>query len=220
MIDINLIRKNTEEVKKALLKRMDEVDFSSLLEWDDKRKDLKYEIDNLRAKRNKVSKEEIPNLKAKGKDITDKIEEMKEVSRKISELEKDLNETKNKINKFLEKLPNIPEENVPPGGKDNNQVERVWGEKPEFEFEIEDHKTIAERMDIIDYERGAKIGGNGFWVYKDIGALLEWGLLNYFIKKHRENGYTFILPPHILKYQCGFNSGQFPKFEDDVLMKL
>ena len=90
------------------------------------------------------------------------------------------------------------------------------GEKPEFNFEPKDHVDLVNSLNLIDYERGVKMGGNNFWLYKGDGARLESVLLNYFIKEHLKDGYEFILPPHILIYQCGYTAGQFPKFEDDV----
>jgi seryl-tRNA synthetase len=116
----------------------------------------------------------------------------------------------------LEALPNIPDEDVPAGGKEHNQVQRVWGEKPAFDFEAKDHVQLATELGLIDYERGVKLGGRGFWLYRGDGARLEWALLNTFIEAHLRDGYEFLLPPHLLTYQCGYAAGQFPKFADDV----
>ncbi|NLU25867.1 MAG: serine--tRNA ligase [Hungateiclostridium thermocellum] len=215
MLDINRIRNNPDEVKKALLKRMDHVDFSELLEWDSERRKLIVENDEKKARRNKVS-DEIPRLKKEGTDVTDLLAEMKSLSGIIKENDERLRSLESKINAFLSALPNIPAEDVVPGGKENNQVLRYWGQKPDFDFEPKDHVELATSLGLVDYERGAKIGGNGFWVYTGDGALLEWALLNYFIQEHIKDGYVFMLPPHILTYQCGYTAGQFPKFTDDV----
>jgi seryl-tRNA synthetase len=215
MLDINLIREKTEEVKKALLKRMDYVDFTELLQWDKERRESIFEIDELRAKRNKVSAQ-IPLMKKEGKDIRDLLNEMKSVSDRIKGLDTDLSELEKKIKSLLESLPNIPADDVPAGGKENNELIRTWGKKPEFNFEPKDHVELVNSLNLIDYERGVKMGGNGFWLYKGDGAILEWAILNYFVKEHLKDGYEFILPPHILIYQCGYTAGQFPKFEDDV----
>jgi seryl-tRNA synthetase len=110
----------------------------------------------------------------------------------------------------------MPDEDVLPGGKENNKVVREWGKKPEFNFKPKDHMELVKLNDLIDYERGVKLGGNGFWIYKGNGAILEWALLNYFIEEHIKDGYQFMLPPHILNYQCGLTAGQFPKFADEV----
>jgi len=215
MIDINLIKEKTKEVRNALLKRMDDVDFTELLQWDKERRELISEVEELRAKRNKVSAQ-IPSMKKEGKNIKGIIDEMKGVSNKIKELENRLSDVEKNIKGFLERLPNIPADDVPAGSKENNQFIRMWGKKPEFDFKPKDHIELVNNLDLIDYERGVKIGGNNFWLYKGDGAKLEWALLNYFIKEHIKDGYEFILPPHILIYECGYTAGQFPKFEDDV----
>jgi seryl-tRNA synthetase len=215
MIDLNLIRKDAEKVRDALLKRDCDVDFPELLSWDKERREMLVESEGLKAKRNKVSSE-IPKLKKAGQDVQPIFEEMKVIADKIKDIDGVVNELESKINTFLVGLPNIPDEDVVAGGKENNEVIREWGTKPVFDFDWKNHVDLVENLDIIDYERGVKLGGNGFWLYKKEGALLEWGLLNYFVEQHLKDGYEFILPPHILTYQCGYTAGQFPKFEDDV----
>jgi len=215
MLDINRIRNNPEEVKNALLKRMDHVDFSELLEWDKQRRQLIASNDEKKARRNKVSAE-IPRLKKEGRDVSELLAEMKTLSDNIKENDDLIRDLESKINNFLSALPNIPADDVEPGGKENNKVIRTWGEKPVFNFQPRNHVDLATELGLIDYERGAKIGGSGYWVYTGIGAVIEWALLNYFIEEHLKDGYTFMLPPHILTYQCGYTAGQFPKFTDDV----
>jgi seryl-tRNA synthetase len=215
MLDINLIRENPEAVRKALLKRLDEVDFTDLIDWDTRRRKLIPEIDALREKRNKVSAQ-IPAMKKEGKDTSDVQDEMREVSDRIKALDSDLSEAEGQIRAILEELPNIPADDVVAGGKEANEVIRTWGSKSSHSFEAKDHVDLATSLRLIDYERGVKMGGNGFWLYRGNGARLEWGLLNYFVDSHLADGYEFILPPHILTYECGFAAGQFPKFEDDV----
>ena len=215
MIDINAIRNDPDKIRSALLKRMKEVDFTGLLARDAERRGLIAENDALKAKRNEVSAA-IPAKKKTGEDVTSLLAEMKEVSAIIKEKDARLDEISAEIKEFLDGLPNIPDDDVPAGGKENNEILHTWGEKPGFSFEPADHMSLVTSLGLIDYERGVKIGGNGFWLYKGDGALLEWALLNYFISEHRRNGYEFILPPHILTYACGYTAGQFPKFEDDV----
>jgi seryl-tRNA synthetase len=157
-------------------------------------------------------------LKKKGDDVSALLEEMKGTGDKIKSLEERKNELDAKIQSFLASLPNLPADDVVPGGKENNKVIRTIGEKPEFSFKTKDHVELATSLGLIDYERGTKLGGNGFWVYTGDGALLEWGLLNYFIDAHRKAGYQFILPPHLLNFAGGYTAGQFPKFEDDVFL--
>lgn len=215
MLDINVIRENPDTVREALLKRMDEVDFTDLLRWDTRRRELIPAIDALREQRNKVSAQ-IPTMKKEGKDTTEVQSEMREVSERIKTLDVDLGEADDRIREILEELPNIPADDVVAGGKEANEVIRTEGSKPAHTFEAKDHVELATELGVIDYERGVKMGGNGFWLYRGNGARLEWGLLNYFVESHLADGYEFVLPPHILTYDCGFAAGQFPKFEDDV----
>lgn len=216
MLDLELIREKPDEVKSALLKKMDDVDFTKLIEADDERRKLIREVEVLKNRKNKVSKE-ISQIKSQGGNVDEAcFKEMKEVSKEISELEEKLLPIKEKIETFLEALPNLPDPDVLPGGKENNKVVRVHGEKPQFNFTPKDHVELAKDLNLIDYERGTRLSGNGFWIYKGNGAMLEWALLNYFIEQHTKDGYEFILPPHILNYECGRTAGQFPKFKDEV----
>jgi seryl-tRNA synthetase len=215
MLDLNLIRENPEKVREALLKRMDEVDFTELLKWDKERRELLVQVETLQNKRNSLSKE-VSQLKRQGKDTESYFGEMKELANSIKDLEDKLSLLEDKIRVFIEKLPNMPDEDVLPGGKESNKVVREWGKKPEFKFKQKDHMELVKLHNLIDYERGVKLGGNGFWIYKGNGAILEWALLNYFIEEHIKDGYEFILPPHILNYKCGVAAGQFPKFADEV----
>ncbi len=216
MLDINLIRNNPEKVKKALLKKLDEVDFTELLESDKKRRNVLVEVESLKNQRNTISKK-VGEFKAKKMDVDPSLfEEVKRITSKIEEYEKDLIVIEDNINTCLQSLPNMPDDDVLPGGKENNEIIRTFGEKPKFDFEPKSHIDLCKNHSLIDYERGVKLSGNGFWIYKGTGAILEWALLNYFIESHVKSGYEFILPPHILNYEAGFAAGQFPKFQDEV----
>ena len=215
MLDINLIRKNPDFVKNALLKRMDHVDFTEILELDKNKRELILKGEQLKAKKNEVSSN-IPKLKKAGQDICELLKEMKVVGDSIKEIDTELNIVSQKLNESLDALPNMPADDVVAGDKENNEVVKVWGDKPEFEFKPKDHMKLAEQLGLIDYERGVKLGGTGFWLYKGDGAILEWALLNYFVEEHIKDGYEFVLPPHLLINQCGYSAGQFPKFTDDV----
>ncbi|MDD4493259.1 MAG: serine--tRNA ligase, partial [Eubacteriales bacterium] len=173
MLDIGLIRENPEKVRQALLKRMEDVDFTEMLEWDKQRRELLLLTENMKAERNRVSKL-IPSLKKDGKDTSSHLAEMKKLSDTITEQDKEVGELENKIRDFLAALPNIPADDVVAGGKENNQVVRSWGEKPEFSFKPKDHVQLVTDLKLVDYERGVKLGGNGFWAYRGTGALLEW----------------------------------------------
>ena len=215
MLDLNLIRSNPEYVREALKKREYGVDFSELLEWDARRRALLVENESLKAERNRMSKE-IPALKKQGKDASELLAKLKEMADQVKEMDEEQSALEDKIYRFVVALPNLPAEDVVAGGKENNQVVRVYGEKPVFDWEPKNHVDLCTDLGLIDYERGVKMGGNGFWLYTGIGARLEWALLNYFITEHLKDGYTFMLPPHLLTYECGLTAGQFPKFEDDV----
>ncbi|MCK5757478.1 MAG: serine--tRNA ligase, partial [Clostridiales bacterium] len=215
MLDINRIRNNVEEVKAALAKRGFEIDFAELIELDDARKKVIFDAEQMKAERNRTSSE-IPKLKKEGKDASVTLSKMKDLSNSIKELEASKNSYIVKIRAIMEVLPNIPDEEVQSGGPEFNEVVSTWGSKPEFDFEIKNHVDLCESLGLIDYKRGAKIAGNGFWLYRGDGAILEWALINYFVEEHRKDGYEFILPPHILTGECGYTAGQFPKFADDV----
>jgi len=215
MLDIRLIREKPEDVRQALLKRMDQVDFRELLGWDRERRSMIAEIDSFREKRNSTASR-IGDMKRGEEDTTDLQAQMKGLSRRIKELEASLEETEMRIQSALEALPNMPDSDVPAGGKKCNQVLTVWGAEPKFDFKPRDHVELATRLGLIDYERGVKLGGRGYWLYHGDGARIEWALLNYFVESHLSDGFDFVLPPHILTYQCGYTAGQFPKFADDV----
>ena len=215
MLDLNLIRSNPDFVKEALKKREYDVDFTELLAWDARRRELILENENAKAESNKKSKE-IPMRKKQGLDASDLLNELKELKEKIAVMDAEQSELEEKIRRFVLALPNLPAEDVVAGGKENNRPVKVFGEKPVFEFEPKNHVDLCTSLGLIDYERGVKMGGNGFWLYTGEGAKLEWALLNYFISEHLKDGYEFMLPPHILTYECGLTAGQFPKFEDDV----
>ena len=155
-------------------------------------------------------------LKKQGKDVTEVLAKLKGMADRVKEMDEEQNALEDKINKFVLALPNLPADDVQAGGKEANKVIKVFGEKPEFDFPAKNHVDLCTSLGLIDYERGVKMGGNGFWLYSGVGAQLEWALLNFFITEHINDGYTFMLPPHMLTYECGLTAGQFPKFEEDV----
>ena len=209
MLDINKIRSEKEAVKKALLKRMaaQDLDLDGIIALDDERRKLLQEVEIFKAERNKYSKTK-PNAEI--------IAKMKTIGEKIKKLNDKIRVVENDLKEKLSALPNLPSEEVKPGGKENNQMLKIFGKKPNFKFKPKDHIELATALDVIDYQRGAKISGSGFWVYRGNGAILEWALLNYFIDFHRKNDYTFLLPPFMLTEQSAFTSGHLPKFRDDL----
>ena len=217
MIDINRIRNNKEEVEKALLKRMDNVNLNELLEWDKEKRQIGTLMDGYRAERRKAS-DKIGELKRAGENTDNIVKEMKQLGTKIDEGMIKYNELDKKIFDYLALLPNTPDEDVPAGGKENNEVLRTNLEQPKFNFNLKPHYEILKDLKMVDYDRGIKIAGEKNWIYTGIGARLEWALINYFIDTHIKNGFQFIMLPYMLKYECGFGAGQFPKFNDEVYM--
>ncbi|MCR5374452.1 MAG: serine--tRNA ligase [Lachnospiraceae bacterium] len=214
MLDIKRIRENPEEVAAALKKRNLDVDFTELLTLDKDRRALLQSVEEKKNDRNITSKK-IPVMKKNGEDVTAELERMKKVGDEIAEENDKVREIEEKIKYILDRLPNIPADDVVAGGKENNKVVKTFGEKPVFDFEPKNHVDLCKMHNLIDYERGVKIAGEGSWLYTGKGALLEWALLNFFIREHVKDGYTFILPPHMLGYQCGYVAGQFPKYVEE-----
>lgn len=214
MLDINKIRENKEAIKNSILKRNPEdKEFSSyisraldeVLLLDEKRRKLLVESESLRAERNKFSKQ---------KPEPETIKKLRETGDRIKALEDEIRSAEIFLNNRISELPNIVADDVIAGGKEKNKVLRVFNKKPKFA--PKDHVELATALDIIDYERGAKMSGSGFWVYKGAGAILEWALLNYFIDFHKKNKYTFIIPPFLLTEASAYASGHLPKFRDDL----
>lgn len=215
MLDIIRIRNNKEEIEQLLKNKGFEIDFSKVIKLDDKRKEIIQDVEKLKALRNSTSAS-IPKLKKEGKDVTPIFEEMRQLGDKIVQDDEKLSKVQEEINAILSVIPNIPDGDLKSGEKENNEVIRVVNYKREFDFKIRDHVELATMHNLIDYERGVKLSGNGFWIYRGMGARLEWALLNFFIEEHVKDGYEFILPPHQLNYSCGYGAGQFPKFAEEV----
>ncbi len=176
-------------------------------ELNKQRRELINKLEKLQAER---------NLHSKSKPSPEIIEQMKSIGEEIKTLTGELNIVETNLNDQLASLPNIPADGVQPGGPEENITAEIFGTKPEFDFTPKDHVELATSLNLVDYPRGVKIGGTGFWMYTGNGAQLEWALLNYFIETHRNNGYTFILPPYLLTEECAYTSGHLPKFRDDL----
>ncbi len=231
MLDIKKIKENPDAVKAGL--RAKEVDCDAIvdriLELDTEIRGLKTSTENRTAQKNKLAKEngKLFGMKKKteksGEDtaaLDATIEANKQESIALDAAnEADTAKLKDLNGEFrvaMLSLPNLPDADLLPGGKENNEPLRYVGKKPEFDFEPKHHVDLCCGLGLIDYERGVKLAGAGNWMYTGMGARLEWALLNYFIDCHTADGYDFILPPHMLEYQCGETAGQFPKFADEV----
>ena len=217
MVDIKLVRSNPDFVKAAVKKREMDLDsvIDEILAIDEERRALTSSVESLKARQNAASKQ-IPQMKKAGEDTTALMAEMKELSETVKEENAKLSALEDKQKELMFCIPNLPDEDLLAGGKENNAAVHYFKEQPVFDFEPKNHVDLCESLGLIDYERGAKLGGNGSWIYRGLGARMEWALLNFFIDEHIADGYEMILPPHMLGYECGYTAGQFPKFEEEV----
>ena len=216
MLDIKKIQSDPVGMVKKMAAKGVTIDFAELLEKYEQRKRINAENDTLRNRRKTISKKigiAMKNGSPEGKDLA---QEVKEVNEKIKANETLIAEIDQFVNSLLLELPNPPADGVAPGGKENNEVVKIYGVKPEFNFVPKNHVDLAESLDLIDYKRGVKLSGSGYWTYTRVGAMLEWALLNYFVENHLADGYEMLLLPHILNQECGLVAGQFPKFYDEV----
>ena len=217
MLDIRYIKEKPDEVIARLAKKGKDAkeEIGQILELDVKRRDLIRATEDIKAEQNRTNKL-IPQYKKEGKDVSAIFAQMKELSAKTKEIDEQLKEVDTQITSLMLGLPNLPDEDLLPGGKENNEPLRYFGEPKTFDFEPKNHVDLCTDLGLIDYDRGTKLSGSGFWIYRGMGARLEWALLNYFIDTHLSDGYELILPPHMLEYECGVTAGQFPKFADEV----
>ena len=217
MLDLKLIRGETERVKKALARRKEVVDIDAVIAVDDKRRALLFEAKGLKAKQNGVTKQ-IPAMKKEGKDTTEVFSQMKEISEKIKELDSKIREVEDELNRMMLTIPNIPSDDVPDGDTDEDNIEiRKFGEPKNFGFEPKAHWDLGKDLGILDPDTAAKITGARFTVYKDAGAKLERAVINYYLDTHtEENGYTEVFPPFMVHRNSMVGTGQLPKFEEDA----
>ena len=217
MLDIKRIKEEPEVIKAGLKAKEVDCDeaIDRILELDEQRRALITDTEERKARQNKVSKE-IPAMKKAGKDVAPIFAEMAELKAGLAEDAEKLDAVQAELKTLMLSLPNMPDPDLVPGGKENNEPLRYFGEPHVFDFAPKHHVDLCLDLGLIDYDRGTKLAGSGFWMYTGMGARLEWALLNYFIDTHTADGYDFILPPHMLEYQCGETAGQFPKFADEV----
>lgn len=217
MIDIKYIKENPDEVIERLAMKGKDAkeDIANIIRLDAERRALIVETESLKAEQNRTSKL-IPQYKKEGKDTTEIFAEMKKLGEKTKANDEKLKAVENELNGWMLGLPNLPDRDLVGGGKENNQPLRYFGEPHKFDFTPKNHVDLCTDLGLIDYKRGAKLSGAGFWIYSGVGARLEWAILNYFIDFHIGNGYQFMLVPHMLTYECGLTAGQFPKFKDEV----
>jgi len=231
MLDIRRIKENPDVIKAGL--KAKEVDCDAIVDrilvLDSDIRALKTASEGRTAQKNKIAKEngklfgQKKGMEKRGEDtsaIDAQIEANKAASIALDAANEEdtakLKELSAEFKTAMLSLPNMPDPDLLPGGKENNEPLRYIGEKHAFDFEPKHHVDLCQDLGLIDYERGVKLAGSGNWMYTGMGARLEWALLNYFIDTHTADGYEFILPPHMLEYKCGETAGQFPKFADEV----
>ncbi len=217
MLDIKRIKDDPDHIVELLARKGKDAgaEIARILELDRQRRDLIYQGEQLKAEQNKVSKQ-IPALKKAGEDTAPIFARMKELSDTIKAGDARLKDVEDEYRTLMLGLPNLPDEDLRPGGKENNEPLRYYGEPHKFDFTPKHHVDLCTDLGLIDYDRGTKLAGSGFWIYRGMGARLEWALLNYFIDTHLADGYELLLVPHMLEYECGLTAGQFPKFADEV----
>jgi seryl-tRNA synthetase len=216
MIDIKLIRADKEAVEKKLRTKDPEVDLSPIVALDERIRVIKLNVEELKATRNHLSKE-IGEKKRLKQDLSGLMAEVAGLGNKIGILDQELSHLEPELNQKLAYLPNLPRDEIKisPDPKDNVCI-KTFGQKREFSFPFKNHVELNERLCLFDFKRGAKISGSGWPVYRDLGARLEWALLNYMIDIHLENGFQMWMVPHLVRPEIMFGSGQLPKFEKQL----
>lgn len=215
MLDIKLILEKPEYVKEALAKKMWDFDPKPIIDLYAKRGELLKSVESNKAEQNKLSAS-FGQVKKEGGDVEAIRLKVRELAAANAENEKELANIEAELKALIEVLPNMPDPDLASGEKENNEPIFRNKEIPHFDFEPKNHVDLCESLGLVDYKRAAKISGTGTWIYTNLGARLEWALINYFIQCHLEDGFEMILPPHLLNYESGYTAGQFPKFKEDV----
>ncbi|WP_313468410.1 serine--tRNA ligase [Carnobacterium sp.] len=218
MLDIKKLRNDYQTVSKKLASRgVKKETLDNFMQLDEKRRSLLVETEQLKNQRNEVSGA-IAVLKRNKENADDKIQEMREVGEKIKQLDEQLAQIDFQIEDIASGLPNLPHESVPIGTDEEDNLEvRKWGTPKTFDFEVKPHWEIAEALDILDFERGAKVSGSRFVYYKGLGARLERAIYNFMLDLHTgEHGYTEMMTPYLVNSESMYGTGQFPKFKEDV----
>ncbi|OGJ12575.1 serine--tRNA ligase [Candidatus Pacearchaeota archaeon RBG_19FT_COMBO_34_9] len=216
MIDIKLIRENPEFVKKNCKNRgYDSKSVDEILAIDRKWRILKKQDDDLRAEKNKISKQ-INEAKKQKKDISQFLKEAKEIPEKLERNENEEKELKKNLDLLLSSIPNMQKEDVPVGGEEKNKVIHKKGKIPKFSFSVKSHVELLEKLNLLNMEEGVKVAGSGFYMLKGELAQFERALINFMLDFHIKDGFTEINPPQLVNSKTMFGTGQLPKFENDL----
>jgi len=216
MLNLKYINENIDFVKDCIKQKKCDVNLDNIISLDSDRKSLINKVEKLKAKRNKLNKKISKNRTDKSVDNSSLIQKMKEISIEIKDLDKLLVSVNDSLNKQLLYVPNIIDKTVPIGSVEDNVIVKEWGEKPDFDFDIKDHKSLCELNSLIDFKRAANISGSGFPLYTDLGAKLERGIINFMLDVHSKNGYTELFPPFLVNANAPRTTGNLPKFSEDM----
>jgi seryl-tRNA synthetase len=221
MLDLKHIRENPELVKKGLIAKRTDINIDDLLLWEEQKRKLQYDFDQLRSYQNKMSKD-IPRLRKSGENIEALLKEMQEAAAKLKDYTAEITLLNDKIEKLMTAIPNIPHESVPAGKtEEDNIIIRQWqpieSSHAQTSQSLLEHQDLAQNLGILDFPRGAKITGSGFPVYQGQGALLERALINFMLEFHTtRHNYRELSVPHIVNRKAMFGTGQLPKLEEDM----
>lgn len=216
MLDIKFIRSNPDEVVRAMKTRGMDLDLSEFLSLDERRRKILSEVEQLKSKRNTVSKE-IGMMKKNGENADELVKEMGQVGDEIKKLDDDVKEIDTALRNIVLAIPNIPDKSLPIGGEQDYRVERTWGEPKQFDFEAKGHWDIGEKLNILDFERATKVTGTRFTFYRGLGAKLERAVISLMLDIHTtENGYEELIPPYMANKDSMTGTGQLPKFAEDM----
>jgi seryl-tRNA synthetase len=216
MLDIKELRKDPKSFEKKLQNKIADVSLTPILALDERVRSLKTEVEDLKSKRNQSSKE-IGMKKQKGEDVSPYLSDLSALSEAIAVRDRETNEVEEELRSALAILPNLPMEEIPisDSPKDNVCV-KEWGHKRDFDFQFKNHVELNEKLHLFDFARAAKISGSGWPLYTDMGARLEWALINYMLAIHRKNGFMQIMPPLLVRPETMFGSAHLPKFESQL----
>jgi len=216
MLDIKLLRENPKIIEKKLKSKIPDIDIFKILSLDEESRKIQKKTDDLKAKKNLVSKE-IPLLKKEKKDVSSIFNEMAAISSEIQDLDKKFKEISQERDFLLSTLPNIPDSDAPVSlNVEDNKCIKINLEKKTFDFPIKNHVELNEKLNLFDFQRASKISKNRFSMYRNMGARLEWALINYMIDIHLQNGFIQIIPPLLVKKETMFGAAQLPKFADQL----
>lgn len=216
MLDIKFIRENIDLVKQAILNKGEKADVDRLILLDSKKREQLARVEELKHRKNVVSKE-IGQMKKDGQDASSLTVEMKQVAAEVKQIDNEISSIEKEMKEILDWIPNIPHTTVPVGDETTNLEVKTWGEKPEFDFTPKPHWDLAEQLGMVELNKASRISGSNFVLYRDAGAKLERALINFMLDLHTEkHGYQEISPPFIVRRDIMYGTGQLPKLEEDM----